>query len=218
LLVVVIKTLSEDSKRWAAISPLRSRWMPRARQCSAWLALKSGHAATISGWSEPLAALIASGEVDLSCVLDGDHTATSCGCGRYFCLYEINSVFQRVKERLAANQAAKLTSHAIDLRLTDPAQYEVVKDKAARLLRYNQRTRENFPRDGFLSWCIDSLPASDLLEPADEKILRGFAERCGKAGEACVKEGRFTEDGLAIIEFSAGGTDHMFGKLFGRKP
>jgi hypothetical protein len=37
---------------------------------------------TISGWPEPLATPIATGEVDLSCVLDGDHTATSCGCGR----------------------------------------------------------------------------------------------------------------------------------------
>jgi hypothetical protein len=41
----------------------------------------------------------------------------------------------------------------------------------------------------------------------------------GKAGEACVGEGRFTEEGLEIVEQAfEGGTDLMFEKLFGRKP
>lgn len=136
----------------------------------------------------------------------------------HFCLYDINSVLQRVKERLAINQTGKLTSDAIDLRLTDPGQHDIVKAKSARVLAYNQQNRENFPRDGFLNWCVDSIPPSELLEPEDEKILREFAERCGKAGEACVREGRLNEDGVAIIELSGGGTDQMFENLFGRKP
>jgi hypothetical protein len=136
----------------------------------------------------------------------------------FYCVYDINSVLQRIKERLAIAQAAKFTSDAVTFNTTDPSQAEPTKEKGKRVLRYNQQTREAFPTDNFLKWCLESLPPSELLEPADEKVLRAFAERCGKAGEACVKEGRLTDEGVAIIRSAQLGTDVLFERLFGRKP
>lgn len=136
----------------------------------------------------------------------------------HYVQYDLNDVLQTVLQRLLQDQQKSLREKLSLVRGKDEAAAQAATKSIKSLDALIRRDWTGFPAYGFEQWCLDSLPPTGLLGEKDEQTLRALAVRVGKAGEACRREGRLGEDGCVLIEewSTTGGTDHMFGQLFGR--